>query len=185
METPRTVLVVDDDETFQQRLVRALNDRGFEAVGASTVEAAIAHAERETPELAVVDLRLPAGSGLSVVRRLHELDASTRVVVLTGYGSIATALEAVRSGAVNYLSKPASIEEILAALEAPGASADAPPAGAVGSPHDFIPTLARVQWEHLERVMLACNGNVSQAAKQLGLHRRSLQRKLSKRPTSR
>jgi two-component system response regulator RegA len=120
-------------------------------------------------------LRLPGTSGLHVVRRLHDLDPTTRIVVLTGYGSIATALDAVRSGALHYLTKPADIDELLAGFEQhTRPSAHPPPA--------TIPTLARVEWEHIERVRVECGGNVTKAARLLGLHRRSLQRKLSKFP---
>jgi len=171
----KTVLVVDDEQTFRERLMQALEERGFEVWGASSGDAAIARAERETPEYAVVDLRLGSMSGLHVVRRLHELDPTTRVVVLTGYGSIATALDAVRSGAAHYLTKPADIDEVLAGFEQEGGPSTLPPSAR-------IPTLARVEWEHIERVMVECRGNVTQAARLLGLHRRSLQRKLAKVP---
>jgi two-component system response regulator RegA len=172
----KTVLVVDDEDTFRERLIEALEARGFEAWGAGTPDQAVAIAGRETPEYAIVDLRLAAGaSGLQVVRRLHDLDPTTRIVVLTGYGSIATALDAVRSGAVDYLTKPADIDEILAAFDQEGTPSTAPPPAR-------IPTLARVEWEHIERVMVECGGNVTQAARLLGIHRRSLQRKLAKFP---
>jgi two-component system response regulator RegA len=171
----KSVLVVDDEDSFRTRLMQALEERGFDAWGASTTGEAIALAERETPEYAVVDLRLPGTSGLHVVRRLHDLDPTTRIVVLTGYGSIATALDAVRSGALHYLTKPADIDELLAGFEQhTRPSAHPPPA--------TIPTLARVEWEHIERVRVECGGNVTKAARLLGLHRRSLQRKLSKFP---
>lgn len=171
----KTVLVVDDESSFRLRLMQALEERGFEAWGAATTEEAITTAERETPEYAVVDLRLPGISGLHAVRRLHDLDPTTRIVVLTGYGSIATALDAVRSGAVHYLTKPADIDELLSAFEQQNRPS-APP------PPPTIPTLARVEWEHIERVMVECGGNVTQASRLLGLHRRSLQRKLAKPP---
>ena len=171
----KTVLVVDDEDTFRGRLMQALEERGFEVWGAATADQATAAAERETPEYAVVDLRLPGTSGLQIVRRLHDLDPTTRIVVLTGYGSIATALDAVRSGAAHYLTKPADIDEILAGFEQESAPSTAPPPAR-------IPTLARVEWEHIERVMVECGGNVTQAARLLGLHRRSLQRKLAKHP---
>lgn len=171
----RSVLVVDDEDAFRERLVRALNERGFEATGVASAEDAIRHALRDTPECAIVDLRMPRMSGLHVVRRLHELDPTTRVVVLTGYGSIATALDAVRSGAVNYLTKPADIDDIVAAFDHDGSPADDPPP-------TTVPSLERVEWEHIDRVLVRCGGNITQAATLLGLHRRSLQRKLGKRP---
>jgi two-component system, response regulator RegA len=174
----RSVLVVDDEEAFRERLVRALVERGFDAAGVGSAEDAIREAQRESPECAVVDLRMPRMSGLHAVRKLHELDPTTRIVVLTGYGSIATALDAVRSGAVHYLTKPADIDEIIAAFDHDGAPADEPPPTSV-------PSLDRVEWEHIDRVLTSCGGNITQAAALLGLHRRSLQRKLGKRPSKR
>lgn len=174
----RTVLVVDDEDTFRERLVRALRERGFDATGAANGDEALRTAERDSPECAVVDLRMPGPSGLQVVRRLHALDATTRIVVLTGYGSIATALDAVRSGAVHYLTKPADIDDIVAAFDHDGGPAVEPPP-------TVVPSLDRVEWEHIDRVLVGCNGNVTQAAQLLGLHRRSLQRKLAKRPSAR
>ncbi|HWZ90257.1 MAG TPA: response regulator [Polyangiaceae bacterium] len=172
----RSVLVVDDDEVFRTRLGRAFSDRGFEVRTADSAEAALALARQDSPEFAVVDLRMPGASGIDVVRELYAIDPATVVVMLTGYGSIATAVEAIRAGAVHYLSKPVDIDEILAALTgkaAPSAS------GAE------VPSLARVEWEHIQRVLSDCDGNISRAARLLGLHRRSLQRKLSKDPVRR
>ncbi len=174
----RSVLVVDDEDAFRERLVRALAERGFDATGVGSAEEAIREAQKESPECAIVDLRMPRTSGLHAVRKLHELDPTTSIVVLTGYGSIATALDAVRSGAVHYLTKPADIDEIIAAFDHDGAPADEPPPTSV-------PSLERVEWEHIDRVLMSCGGNITQAATLLGLHRRSLQRKLGKRPTSR
>jgi two-component system, response regulator RegA len=170
----RTILVVDDDPTFRDRLVRAFSDRGLEATGASNYEEAIALARLDTPELTVVDLRLPTRSGIDVVRDLRALDATTTIVVLTGYGSIATAVESVKAGAKTYLTKPADADQILAAFAAepvPGAE-----------PTFAVASLARVEWEHIQHVLHECSGNLSQAARLLGIHRRSLQRKLSKDP---
>jgi len=174
----RSVLVVDDEDAFRQRLMRALADRGFEVSGADSVEAALALARVETPECAVVDLRMPDGSGLTLLRDLHALDPTTRIVVLTGYGSIRTALDAVRGGAVHYLTKPADLEEIIVAFDHDGAPEEVPPP-------TTVPSLDRVEWEHIDRVLMSCGGNITQAAVLLGLHRRSLQRKLSKRPSAR
>jgi two-component system response regulator RegA len=171
----RTILVVDDDHAFRTRLVRAFRDRGLEASGAASHEEAIAAARRESPELALVDLRLPGTSGLELVRDLKSLDPTTRIIVLTGYGSIATAVRSVQLGASTYLTKPLDADQILAAFE--GACDPGAPPG----PHLPQP-LARVEWEHIQRVLADCNGNVSQTARLLGIHRRSLQRKLSKYP---
>jgi two-component system response regulator RegA len=144
------------------------------------VDSALATAREESPELAVVDLRMPGGSGLTLVRELKAIDAATSVVVLTGYGSIATALEAVRLGATHYLTKPADVDEILASFDRSTA-----PAGDATSLEHEVASLARAEWEHIHRVLTDCGGNISQAARRLGIHRRSLQRKLSKFPTPR
>jgi two-component system response regulator RegA len=175
-----SVLVIDDDETFRTRLVRAFQAREFEAQGAPDGESAIAIASKESPEYAVVDLRMPGISGLDVVRELKAIDAMTNIVVLTGYGSIATALEAVRLGATHYLTKPADIDDILAAFDR-AKNAPTEPVAIERS----VPSLARAEWEHINRVLTDCGGNISQAARLLGLHRRSLQRKLSKYPSAR
>ena len=166
-------LIVDDDEVLRARLCRALRLRGWEAHEAGDAESALTTARETSPDLAVVDLRLPGASGLDIVRGLRELDATISIVMLTGYGSIATALEAMRCGANDYLTKPVDADQILAAYEG-----HLPSSEAAGS----VPSLARVEWEHIQRVLTDCGGNVSQAAKLLGLHRRSLQRKLSKYP---
>jgi two-component system response regulator RegA len=176
-EIAHSILVVDDDDVFRGRLLRALTDRGYDARGAARAAEAVASAREDSPELAVVDLRMPDGSGLDVVRELLAIDPSTRVVVLTGYGSIATAVDAMRLGAVHYLSKPADADQILAAFD-PGRAVETSAAAPV-------PSLARVEWEHIQRVLSDCGGNVSQAARLLGLHRRSLQRKLGKYPVPR
>ena len=169
----RTLLLVDDDERFRERLMQAFRERGFEVRGAADYDAAVGSAAAESPELALVDLRLPGGSGVDLVRELKRLDPTTNVVVLTGYGSIATALESVRAGATTYLTKPVDADQIVAAFDAPATKAAAP---------HGVPSLARVEWEHIQRVLADCDGNVSQAARLLGIHRRSLQRKLAKYP---
>jgi two-component system response regulator RegA len=168
-----TLLLADDDAAFRSVLARALASRGFDVRTAASGEEAASAAEADPPELAVVDLRMPGRSGLELVRHLKGLDAQTRVVVLTGYGSIATAVEAMKLGAMNYLSKPADADQVLAAL----GITDGP---AAGDPE--TPSLARVEWEHIQRVLQDCAGNVSEAARRLGLHRRSLQRKLGRTP---
>ena len=171
----RTILIVDDDGPFRLRLVRAFSERGFEASGAGDYDEAMAAARIDSPELALVDLKLPGRSGLDVVRDLKELDQMTNIIVLTGYGSIATAVQSVRLGASTYLTKPVDADQILAAFDLSPGAADLPP-----SP--TAQPLARVEWEHIQRVMTDCDGNVSQAARLLGIHRRSLQRKLAKNP---
>jgi two-component system response regulator RegA len=170
-----SILVVEDDDAFRKILVNAFRERGYEAEGVPDAAAAIQAAERDSPEMAVVDLRLRDGSGLDVVQRLKAIDPSTAIVVLTGYGSIATALESVRLGAIHYLTKPTDADRILAAFQH----------GLASRPRELAtdpPSLARVEWEHLNRVLTDCGGNISEAARQLGMHRRSLQRKLSKYP---
>ena len=173
----RSLLIVEDDDVLRPRLARAFRERGFEVREAPDVDAAIESARSDPPEYALVDLRLGSRSGLEVVRALVELDPATAIVVLTGYGSIATALEAVRLGATHYLTKPADVDEVLAAFTRGAAEGLAAP--------ESTPTLARVEWEHINRVLADCGGNVSQAARILGIHRRSLQRKLAKYPTPR
>ena len=168
----RTLLVVDDDVPFRSRLIRAFQDRGFDTIGAASYDEAMAVAETDTPELALVDLRLPGKSGLELVKALKALDPTTSIVVLTGYGSIATAVESVKHGATSYLTKPVDADQILAAFEPHGAVTTT----AVAQP------LARVEWEHIQRVIADCCGNLSHAARVLGIHRRSLQRKLAKDP---
>ena len=173
-EQPRTLLVVEDDETFRSRLVRAFTARGLEVVAAGSYEAAMDAARTDAPELALVDLRLPTKSGLEVVRDLKSIDPTTTVIVLTGYGSIATAVESMKCGAATYLTKPVDADQILAAFD----NVSSPQM----SPALPVQSLARVEWEHIQRVMTECQGNLSQAARLLGIHRRSLQRKLAKNP---
>ncbi len=170
-----TLLVVDDDAPLRTRLARAMTDRGFEVRVADGYDAAMESARAESPEYALVDLKMPGRSGLELTRDLVALDPATRVVVLTGYGSIATAVEAMRLGAVGYLQKPADADDVLAAFE----RADQPPLLPTTVEYD-APSLARAEWEHIHRVLTDCGGNVSEAARKLGVHRRSLQRKLSK-----
>jgi two-component system, response regulator RegA len=177
-EVAPTMLIVEDDAVLRGRLARAFRERGFEVREAPDGAVALELARAEPPEQAIVDLRMPGLSGLDVVQGLKEADPSTAVVVLTGYGSIATALEAVRLGATHYLTKPADADEILAAF-ARGSAPQPAPDGAQPA------SLARVEWEHINRVLGDCGGNVSQAARLLGIHRRSLQRKLAKYPLPR
>jgi len=171
---PTSLLLVDDDEVFRRRLARAFAERGFEVHEAGGAAEAIRRARADSPEWALVDLRMPDGSGLEVVRELAALDPTTRIVVLTGYGSIATAVRAVQLGACDYLTKPVWPEDLERALAGQ-------PGGAPSGAEDWErPSLARHEREYIEYVLAECDGNVSQAARRLGLHRQSLQRKLRK-----
>jgi two-component system response regulator RegA len=154
-----------------------LTDRGWDVSSAADGPAALDLAAEESPDLAIVDLRLPESNGLDIVRTLRAMDETTCIIMLTGYGSIATALTATKLGADHFLNKPADADQILAAYDRlqGGGSDTERDTGTVAS-------LARVEWEHIQRVLTDCDGNISQAAKLLGLHRRSLQRKLNKRP---
>jgi two-component system response regulator RegA len=174
----QVALVVDDDDIFRNRLCRALESRGWEVAGAADGATALRLAAVSSPDLAVVDLRLPEMGGLDIVRELHNLDKTTCIIMLTGYGSIATALTATKLGASHYLSKPADADQILGAYEK--MTTGMPDLEELSGTE--VPSLARVEWEHIQRVLEDCQGNISQAAKLLGLHRRSLQRKLSKYP---
>ncbi len=171
------VLIVDDDDRFRLRLCQAFALRGWEAFDAADGAAARARAVDVAPDLAIVDLKMAGESGLDVVRHLRELDATASIIMLTGYGSIATAVEAIKCGADHYLSKPVDVEQILSAFEM---LRERVRSGM--RPPTTVPTLARVEWEHIQRVLADCGGNVSQCAKLLGMHRRSLQRKLTKYP---
>ena len=165
-----SILIVDDDEVYRTRLARAFVDRGYDTRTAHDYDSAVA--------LAHVDLKMPGKSGLELVKALHDIDPSTKTVVLTGYGSIATAIDAVRLGATYYLSKPADADDIIASF----ARGDAPPLEPPAD-HDYkAPSLARAEWEHINRVLSDAGGNISEAARRLGIHRRSLQRKLQKYP---
>jgi two-component system response regulator RegA len=183
--TPKpSILLVDDDERFRSRMARAFEERGYEAQQAEGYDGAIEIAEHESTEYAVVDLRMPGKSGLEVVRELHRIDPATKIVVLTGYGSIATALEAVRLGATHYLTKPADVDEVIASFDRGDTETAVEASSAEGGAPE-TPSLARVEWEHIQRVLTDCGGNITKAAEKLGIHRRSLQRKLSKFPMPR
>jgi two-component system response regulator RegA len=172
------LLIVEDDEPLRARLARAFADRGYDVRAVASVPDAASAAAADPPEFVLLDLRVGPAHGLDLIPELARLDPATRIVVLTGYGSVATAVEAIRRGATDYLTKPADVDEIIAAFDrgrrAPG---DAPPLQAM--------SLDRVEWEHINRVLLDCGGNVSEAARVLGIHRRSLQRKLARFPTRR
>ncbi len=172
------ILLVDDDERFRSRLARAFESRGLEVSTAADHAAALAAAEAAPPDLAVVDLRMGDGpGGLEVVRDLKAAHPDVEVLVLTGYAAVATAVDAMRLGACNYLAKPAHADAILAGFERARTDPLVPP-----DPDYVAPSLARAEWEHIQRVLADCGGNVSKAARMLGLHRRTLQRKLSKYP---
>ena len=169
------ILLVDDSQLFRERLARAFCQRGFEVQTAVDADDALEKARQWRPDLAIVDLRMPGRSGLDLVSDLRELDESIQVLVLSGFGSIATAVDAVKLGAVNFLSKPADADQILAAF---GREPNAVP---LDTESMDAPSLARIEWEHIHRVLSDCEGNISEAARRLGIHRRSLQRKLRKR----
>jgi len=174
LEHPR-LLLVDDDPTFCSVLAQALRKRGFEVHTANEVESGLALAERVTPEYAVIDLRIGHDSGLLLVKRLAELDVNTRIVMLTGFASIITAVEAIKLGAVHYLTKPADTDEIVNALHKDEGDATV-------EIKEKPLSVKRLEWEHLQKVLVAHDGNISAAARALGMHRRTLQRKLEKRP---
>jgi len=160
-------------------LTRAFESRGIEVACAATAAEAERLARQSPPEWVLLDLRVGTDNGLDLIPIFEQIDANTKIVILTGYGSVATAVHAVRRGAVHYLTKPADAEEILAAFQqdARGEAAPASPAEPM--------SLDRVEWEHINRVLVECEGNVSEAARRLGLHRRTLQRKLMKYPSKR
>ena len=170
-----SLLLVDDDEVLRRVLARALSKRGFEVVTAPNVFEAITLAEAHPPQFAVVDLKMPGPSGLVLVKRLNELDGATRIVVMTGYASIATAVEAVKLGATHYLAKPADADEIVIALNKGKGDENTPLSSAPLS-------VDRMEWEHIQRIMADHDGNISATARALNMHRRTLQRKLGKYP---
>lgn len=169
----RTLLLVDDDEAFLKRLARAMEKRGFEVMTAESVATGKSLAAARPPAYAVVDLRLEDGNGLDVVEALRARRPDCRVVVLTGYGAIATAVAAVKIGAVDYLSKPADATDVVNALLATGETLPPPPENPMSAD--------RVRWEHIQRVYEQCDRNVSETARRLSMHRRTLQRILAKR----
>lgn len=171
---PRRVLLVDDDERFNERLGRALRDRGFDVVTTTQATVALAQVRSQPFDGVVTDLRMPGMDGLEFVKEARASGAEARIVVLTGYGSIATAVEAMRLGANGYLVKPCNADQVVAELFG------APIAQAEPAERDPIPSLARLEREHIERVLVECGGNVTKAAKVLGIHRRTLQYKLAK-----
>ncbi|MDR2878149.1 MAG: response regulator transcription factor [Chromatiales bacterium] len=169
------LLVVDDDDAFRGVLAKALARRGFEVAAAANVESAWELALEGPPAYAVVDLCLPDVSGLMLVDRLARQWPGMRIVVLTGYASIATAVEAVKLGATYYLTKPAQTDDIVAAF---GRAHGDPSLSTTSQPM----SVNRLEWEHIQKILRECGGNISQTAQRLGMHRRTLQRKLQKRP---
>ena len=167
-----TLLIVDDDSPLLARLARAMESRGFNVTTAESVAAGVELARSLRPAFAVVDLRLADGSGVDVVMALHEVRPDNRAVILTGYGNIATAVAAIKAGAVDYLPKPASADQIEAALLSRCRPLPPPPETPMSAD--------RVRWEHIQRVFEQCNRNVSETARRLNMHRRTLQRILSK-----
>ena len=169
----KRLLLLDDDAPLRTRLGRALEQRGFEVTLAESVAQALGEVRTKPPAFAVLDMRLDDGSGLSVVQAIRETKADARVVMLTGYGNIATAVAAVKAGAVDYLSKPADADDVVRALLAQHGDSPAPPENPMSAD--------RVRWEHIQRVYELCGHNVSETARRLSMHRRTLQRILAKR----
>ena len=176
MTDQQPLLIIDDDATFARVLARALSSRGFEVLTAGNADEARALTRRHHPRYCVLDLKLGDENGLRLIPELRSLVPDMRVLLLTGYASIATAVEAIKRGAHDYLAKPVDADQVVQALLGDaGEETDAPL-----SMH--TPPLKRLEWEHIQRVLTECGGNISETARRLGLHRRTLQRKLSKRP---
>ncbi|NUP07614.1 MAG: response regulator [Polyangiaceae bacterium] len=171
VESEPTLLVVDDDEVFRTTMGKALGARGFAVTLAANAVEAEAHARAHVMEYALVDVRMPGPTGIELVERLRAIDEGTRIVVMTGYGTIATAVEAMRKGAIDFLTKPVNAATCERALLGTRES---------DAPDEAIPSLERVEWEYIQRVLNDCGGNVSDAARKLRVHRRSLQRKLGR-----
>jgi two-component system, response regulator RegA len=170
------LLLVDDDEVLCSVMARALERRGYDVLVAHDYQSALAAAAGKPIQFAVIDLKFPGGSGLCLVKDLMDLHQQARIVVLTGYGSIATAIAAIKSGAHYYLTKPANADDVVAALRGDGEAASAVLVG------EKPLSVNRMEWEHINRVLSGNNGNVSATARVLGMHRRTLQRKLGKHP---
>ena len=169
----RTLLIVEDDRSFLQRLAKALEQRGFTVATAESVAEGLAQVEKAAPAFAVVDMRLGDGNGLDVISALKKRRPDARAIILTGYGNIATAVNAVKLGAVDYLAKPVDADDVVATLLAQGPSAIEPPENPMSAD--------RVRWEHIQRIYELCGRNVSETARRLNMHRRTLQRILAKR----
>ncbi|MGA8901830.1 ActR/PrrA/RegA family redox response regulator transcription factor [Bradyrhizobium sp.] len=169
----RSLLIVEDDKAFLERLARAMESRGFAVTSCDSVAEGLTQIAKAAPAFAVVDLRLGDGNGLDVVSALKRKRPEARAIVLTGYGNIATAVTAVKLGAVDYLSKPADADDVVSALLASGNQKSEPPSNPMSAD--------RVRWEHIQRIYEMCNRNVSETARRLNMHRRTLQRILAKR----
>jgi len=169
----KSLLIVDDDNPLRDRLSRAMEKKGFKVVQASTVQQGISQAKNSPPAFAVVDLRLTDGNGLEVVKEIQKIRKNSRIIMLTGYGNIPTAVAAVKAGAIDYIPKPADADDVENALLALPESKATPPENPMSAD--------RVKWEHIHRVFELCNRNVSETARRLKMHRRTLQRILSKR----
>ncbi|MDQ5958933.1 MAG: two-component system, response regulator RegA [Pseudomonadota bacterium] len=170
-----SLLLVDDDDAFRRVLARAMDRRGYAVTAAADVAAALTAAQLQPPEFAVVDLKMPGDSGLVLIEKLIELDPNTRIVMLTGYASIATAIEAIKLGATHYLAKPVDADEVVAALNKVEGESSL-------YVSDSPLSVDRLEWEHIQRVLAEHDGNVSATARALKMHRRTLQRKLNKKP---
>jgi len=169
------LLLVDDDEDFLSTLATSMRKRGFSVTTATSTEQAFKHAQEKTPEYAVVDLNMGGQSGLVLVRQLASLNSNITIVMLTGYASIATAIEAIKLGATHYLAKPVDTDEIIAAFNKQSGNTDIE--------HASNPlSVNRLEWEHIQRVLSENDGNISATARSLNMHRRTLQRKLNKNP---
>lgn len=171
-QTDRSLLIVEDDKPFLERLSRAMETRGFAVTSCDTVSDGLAQISKSAPAFAVVDLRLGDGNGLDVVSALKKKRPDARAIVLTGYGNIATAVTAVKMGAIDYLSKPADADDVVAALLSTSSEKSELPTNPMSAD--------RVRWEHIQRVYELCDHNVSETARRLGMHRRTLARKLEK-----
>ena len=173
----RSILLVDDSFVLRDRLAEAFQERGFRVMVAGTCDEAIEVFRSEPTDLAVVDLRMPGRTGLTVIADLKAIRSDVQVLILSGFGSIATAIDAIRLGAVNFLPKPADADDILNAFKRGGSEVE------IVESDELIPvpTLAQAEWEHIHRILADCSNNISEAARRLGIHRRSLQRKLRKR----
>jgi len=171
--TDKSLLIVDDDNPFRERLARAMEKKGFQVTQADGVKKGVEIAKINKPSFAVVDLRLNDGNGLEVVKEIQNSNSSSKVIMLTGYGNIPTAVAAIKEGAIDYLAKPADADDVEKALLADPKSKAKPPENPMSAD--------RIKWEHIHRVFELCNRNVSETARRLKMHRRTLQRILSKR----